>query len=113
MVSASGGTTLTPIKLPRLYAVLVNPGVRVSTGLVFQRSDSMGMCGTLEHNIPSNGNVEETIEALARARNDVEEPAIELVPQIRQVLVRLARMSGSGATCFGLVDDLEIAQNLA
>lgn len=120
LMTGSGGTVLTPIQLPRLCAVLINPGVQVPTGSVFRRFDSMGICDVLEHSIPSNANTTETIDALSRARNDLEAPAIELVPEIKEVLtclradsrVRLARMSGSGATCFGLVDDFSIAQNL-
>src|SRR5260370_39585510 len=50
------------------------------------------------------------VAALAKDRNDLEAPAIELEPAIAEVLsvlherpgCRLARMSGSGATCFGL-----------
>lgn len=71
VMSGSGGTTLTPITLPKLCAVLVNPGVQVPTGLVFQRLDAMGIRGTLEHSIPSNRNIEETIEALAHVHNDL------------------------------------------
>jgi 4-diphosphocytidyl-2-C-methyl-D-erythritol kinase len=52
------------------------------------------------------------LDALAHARNDLEAPAIALAPSIADVLValralpgiRVARMSGSGATCFGLFD---------
>jgi 4-diphosphocytidyl-2-C-methyl-D-erythritol kinase len=50
------------------------------------------------------------VTALAKDRNDLEAPAIELEPAIAELLsvlhelpgCRLARMSGSGATCFGL-----------
>jgi 4-diphosphocytidyl-2-C-methyl-D-erythritol kinase len=54
---------------------------------------------------------------LADSRNDLEKPAIELQPVIRDVLAalyslqgcRLARMSGSGATCFGLFETARTA----
>jgi 4-diphosphocytidyl-2-C-methyl-D-erythritol kinase len=52
------------------------------------------------------------VDEIANGRNDLEGPAIELQPVIAEVLAvlrklpgcRLARMSGSGATCFGLFD---------
>jgi 4-diphosphocytidyl-2-C-methyl-D-erythritol kinase len=93
-----------PLELPRLFAVLVNPGVAVSTREVF---------GALQ--LPPAapaapaGSVALMAE-IAGGRNDLEGPAIELEPAIADVLAvlgklpgcRLARMSGSGATCFGL-----------
>ena len=58
------------------------------------------------------------VAALAARRNDLEAPAIALVPAVGEVLealrslpgARLVRMSGSGATCFGLFADLAAAQ---
>jgi 4-diphosphocytidyl-2-C-methyl-D-erythritol kinase len=93
-----------PLELPRLFAVLVNPGVAVSTREVF---------GALQ--LPPAapaapaGSVALMAE-IAGGRNDLEGPAIELEPAIADVLAVLgklpgcwlARMSGSGATCFGL-----------
>jgi 4-diphosphocytidyl-2-C-methyl-D-erythritol kinase len=93
-----------PLELPRLFAVLVNPGVAVSTREVF---------GALQ--LPPAapaapaGSVALMAE-IAGGRNDLEGPAIELEPAIAHVLAvlgklpgcRLARMSGSGSTCFGL-----------
>jgi 4-diphosphocytidyl-2-C-methyl-D-erythritol kinase len=78
--------------------LLVNPRIPLSTGDVFARWDGADR-GPL-------GNWRE-------GRNDLEAPAIALVPQIADVLswlgeqpgVALTRMSGSGATCFGLFAD--------
>ena len=58
---------------------------------------------------------------LAAQRNDMQETAIAISPRIGQVLAaltqndacRLARMSGSGATCFGLYDTQAAAQHAA
>jgi 4-diphosphocytidyl-2-C-methyl-D-erythritol kinase len=58
---------------------------------------------------------------IAEGRNDLEEPAIELQPVIANVLAvlrrlegcRLSRMSGSGATCFGLFDSTHAAEAAA
>jgi len=72
--------------------LLVNPGVPLSTAAVFRAWDGVdrGPLGDWE-----------------AGRNDLEAPAIALVPAIAEVLqalsgARIARMSGSGATCFGL-----------
>jgi 4-diphosphocytidyl-2-C-methyl-D-erythritol kinase len=76
-------------------ALLVNPGIPLSTAAVFAAWDGedRGPLGDWED-----------------GRNDLEAPARRLVPEIADVLralagARIARMSGSGATCFGLYDD--------
>ena len=85
--------------------LLVNPGVPVPTGPVFAAWDGVDR-GRLEDGDPL---------AVARAsRNDLEGPALGIVPEIGAVLtlldqaegVVLARMSGSGATCFALFETL-------
>ena len=109
--------------LPQLPAVLVNPGLDCPTGPVFRAFDE-GARGTgfaaLEA-VPDLPSPAEVIEWLKDQRNDLEPPAIRLVPEIRGVLdtlsvtpgARLARMSGSGATCFALFETLEAAQSAA
>lgn len=118
------GERLSPAPvLPVLDAVLVNPGVSVSTGQVYGLYDRAGrfsdpapppMPGEIE-------SVQELAAWLATTRNDLQAPAIELAPVIGDVITTLAeepealfaRMSGSGATCFALCgSDLE-AQALA
>lgn len=76
--------------------LLVNPLVRCPTGSVFKAWDGIDR-GPLDP------------EQWMQARNDLETPALQLVPEIGLVLdrlqqtsPRLARMSGSGATCFAL-----------
>ena len=67
------------------------------------------------------GDLDGLVAALAARRNDLEAAARGLVPEIGEALdllaaqpaVRLARMSGSGATCFGLVADLTAADAVA
>ena len=88
---------------PAAPAVLVNPGVPVSTGRVFD-----ALAGPFSP--PARDRGGELAARAAANRNDLEAPAIALAPEIAQVLaalraapgLRLARMSGSGATCFGL-----------
>ncbi len=98
--------------LPAAWLVLVNPGVAVSTPAVFralERRDNARLPATL----PRLATAEELAAFLMMQRNDLEAPAMALAPVIGQVRSALsaqsgclmARMSGSGATCFGLFPD--------
>ena len=91
----------------RVHAVLVNPGVSVSTREIFALFDETDLASPeLDH-----PDTKPSLLEIARAgRNDLQNVAISLCPDIVHVLAeiehqpgcRLARMSGSGATCFGL-----------
>jgi 4-diphosphocytidyl-2-C-methyl-D-erythritol kinase len=109
-----------PLDLPRLPAVLVNPGVAVPTKDVFAalQIDPIKRTGTSAPFLQGGaGNLAALLRALSSDRNDLEAPAIALQPVIADVLdalrastaCRLARMSGSGATCFGLFDSSRAA----
>ena len=96
------GTRLEPVRndLAGCAVLLVNPRTKLSTGPVFRAWD-----GKDRGALPA-GSVRDIAMA---GRNDLEEPAIMLCPQISSVLAALrqtspmlARMSGSGATCFAL-----------
>ena len=105
-----------PLPLPRLHALLVSPGVAVSTKLVFSgwkpSASPIRVSDTAANfaGLPNMQDEEELLRWLASAANDLEAPAIALEPAIAEVLAslraaagcRLARMSGSGATCFAL-----------
>ncbi|KMW59912.1 4-diphosphocytidyl-2-C-methyl-D-erythritol kinase [Candidatus Rhodobacter oscarellae] len=105
------------VSLGALPAVLVNPRLPVSTAEVFSR-----LAGRenppLQDEIPSFANAASCIEWLQSQRNDLQEPAIATAPAIADVLTALAeqpgcglsRMSGSGATCFGLFASMEDAR---
>jgi 4-diphosphocytidyl-2-C-methyl-D-erythritol kinase len=112
-----GDVLSAPLDLPRLFTVLVNPGVAVSTRDVFAALNLASVPASGGASSPTplvsegwGGEPTAFVAALARERNDLEAPAIELEPAIANVLAvlqalpgcRLARMSGSGATCFGL-----------
>jgi 4-diphosphocytidyl-2-C-methyl-D-erythritol kinase len=114
------GEVLTPLPpLPECYVVLVNPGVAVATPEVFK--------ALLRKDNPAIGVVLEWASAVALAdwlkgqRNDLEVAAIGLAPVIAEVKAALAarpgcvlaRMSGSGATCFGLFASEELAKAAA
>jgi 4-diphosphocytidyl-2-C-methyl-D-erythritol kinase len=101
-----------PLPLPRLAALLVNPGVAVPTKLVFSgwKPSANAPRPAERVALPKMQNEEQLLDWLASEANDLEAPAIALAPAIAEVLVslraaagcRLARMSGSGATCFAL-----------
>jgi 4-diphosphocytidyl-2-C-methyl-D-erythritol kinase len=112
-----GDVLSAPLDLPRLFAVLVNPGVAVSTRDVFAALNLASVPASGGASSPTplvsegwGGEPTAFVAALVKERNDLEAPAIELEPAIADVLAvlqalpdcRLARMSGSGATCFGL-----------
>lgn len=107
------GTELEPVEndLAGTPVLLVNPRVPVPTGPVFKAWDGVdrgAMPDGLLRSITMEG------------RNDLEAPALTLCPAIADVLASLraanpflARMSGSGATCFALFDTPEQRDNAA
>ncbi|MEO0356835.1 MAG: 4-(cytidine 5'-diphospho)-2-C-methyl-D-erythritol kinase [Pseudomonadota bacterium] len=102
------GETLTPIdNMPQLGIVLVNPRVGVPTGPVFQSLTSVDNPGLTR--MPNPMTAAPFLDWLTDQRNDLQAPAIALCPVVQDVLDALdasgadvTRMSGSGATCFGL-----------
>lgn len=102
------------LKLPPLFAVLVNPGVALGTAEVFAKLGLLpGEMSKAADHPPIEAGSTNLIETLRGARNDLEPPARKLAPIIDESLqlltaapdCRLARMSGSGATVFGIFDD--------
>ena len=100
-----------PLVVPPLPAVLVNPGVAVATKPVFAAWTPAAEPSTpFDLAAAKGGGIERLLYLLAAQANDLETAAIQLAPAIAGVLAglralpgcRLARMSGSGATCFGL-----------
>lgn len=111
------GEKLGPVlKLPPLFAVLVNPGVGVETVAVFR---ALGLkAGEVVSEaraarLATPASADELLGYLEITSNDLAAPAQRAAPVIGAVLerlvgapgCRLARMSGSGATCFALFDD--------
>jgi 4-diphosphocytidyl-2-C-methyl-D-erythritol kinase len=104
--------------LPEATALLVNPGVALPTPAVFKvRRGEFSPPARFAMPIDAAG----LAALLVDRRNDLTPPAIALVPAIGEVLERLAaldgallaRMSGSGATCFALFARREAAQAAA
>src|SRR5450759_2876041 len=115
------GETLLPLSLPKLPCVLVNPRVPVATRDVFEAlglrngellvgaTDVLGATAWPE----AGASVEEWVDVLAAGSNDLEAPATHIQPVIGEVISALsatngawlARMSGSGATCFAIYEN--------
>lgn len=112
------GEILVPIQaLPRLAMLLVNPGVAVPTRQVFAGLQTRS---GVDMTLPA-GRFRDTADVLRfldTTRNDLEAPALRIAPVIGDVLealralpgALLARMSGSGATCFALFADDDCCQ---
>jgi 4-diphosphocytidyl-2-C-methyl-D-erythritol kinase len=115
------------LKIPPLHAVLANPGAAVPTPAVFAR---MGLAkgqknaGGPSPTPPVGGDYGAIVAAVRQGRNDMQEAALSIAPIIGDALEALrhngalvARMSGSGATCFALYEDraasLRAARTLA
>ena len=107
------------LDLPRLFAVLVNPHVPMETPAVFRTLNLQPGQELFDvaHPVLETPSAQQLLAALKAARNDLEPPALTLLPLIGDALAllratsgcRLARMSGSGATVFGLYDDCTVA----
>jgi 4-diphosphocytidyl-2-C-methyl-D-erythritol kinase len=120
------GEGLLPLNLPELPSVLVNPSAPVATRDVFDalglRNGELlvGITDVIESPAwPEGGaSIADWVEALSSIGNDLETPATRLQPAISDVLsalhasegALLARMSGSGATCFAIYPDSGKAQ---
>lgn len=107
-VGGIGETVRPGPDLPSCGVLLVNPGVAVSTAEVYRRCCPAGG-GETDAELPAS-DVRALAAALAVRRNDLAAPATEIAPVIAEVLAALgatpgcllARLSGSGATCFAL-----------
>jgi 4-diphosphocytidyl-2-C-methyl-D-erythritol kinase len=124
------GENLQPLSLPKMPSVMVNPCVPVATKDVFRalglRNGELLVGATdvllQDRSWPeSDASVTEWIEAFVEVGNDLEAPALRIQPVIDEVLsalrdakgAKLARMSGSGATCFAIFADDADAQAAA
>lgn len=113
MMAGAGEAVGPALAMAPLPAVLINPGVPVETAPVFR---ALGLAvgdrhGSGEHPVIAHGlGAEALLHAITPARNDLEAPARSIAPVIDVTLealraapgCRLARMSGSGATVFGV-----------
>ena len=114
------GEDLSPApELPEAWLVLVNPGLPLMTAEVFRQFDPPGSDVARFEAAPRD--VYAMATTLAARSNDLEAVAIGMVPQIARVIdaleenenCLLARMSGSGATCFGIFAEESAAKSAA
>ncbi|MDE3016253.1 MAG: 4-(cytidine 5'-diphospho)-2-C-methyl-D-erythritol kinase [Pseudomonadota bacterium] len=112
------GETLSKVTLPALWMVLVNPGAALSTADVFRNFS--GAFAPPKPVPDMFASVQALVDFLGDAHNALEPAARALAPVISDVLAALqaggallARMSGSGATCFGLYADAAAADAAA
>lgn len=115
------GEILDPLPgLPACGLVLVNPGLAVATGAVYERLESRENPPLPE--LPPGRPTPAAFAAwLGACRNDLRAPAEALAPPVGEALAHLGRisgvlfatMSGSGATCVGLTRDMASARNAA
>lgn len=105
--------------LPDFAMVLVNPKVPVPTADIFKALTSK--TNPPLSTIPSGLDFDGFITWLSEQRNDLQPPACEIAPEIQSTLdkigvlpqVRYTGMSGSGATCFGIVKNMVDARSVA
>ena len=119
MMRGAGEDVGPALNFPALPAVLINPGVPVPTAPVFKAlglTVGQTLPGAFHPKIPADSARDTLLAALDPARNDLEGPALTVAPVIGECLSalrgqksRLARMSGSGATVFGLFEDRHAA----
>ncbi|MBA4490737.1 4-(cytidine 5'-diphospho)-2-C-methyl-D-erythritol kinase [Paracoccus sp. S1E-3] len=109
------GEVLDPLPpLPDLHLVLINPGIGISTPQIFKalaQKDNPPLPP-----MPDRFDLAGLVDYLSACRNDLQPAAEALCPAVSDVLAALraegallARMSGSGATCFGIFADAAAA----
>jgi 4-diphosphocytidyl-2-C-methyl-D-erythritol kinase len=102
------------IRLPKIFAVLVNPHVPAPTSKVFAEFDFAAISSFESRPLPAVGSrATDVLDFPSLGRNDLQSAAIRVAPPIASVVKRLSQireakatgMSGSGATCFALFSD--------
>lgn len=116
------GERVASLAIPPLHAVLVNPLRPLATGQVYQAFDRLGLGERFkEMAAPNWRTAREAIEGAAALGNDLAVPARTLMSEIEEIEAALGlhesvmhvAVSGSGATCFALVESAAAAQALA
>ena len=122
---AGEGDAFEPIlSVPRLPALLINPGISCPTGDVFKAFDEVAPSAIPEHPpLPDNRTALRAFVSWLseNTRNSLQTPAMSKHPEITKILgtmqglsgVRMARMTGSGATCFALFESMDLAEAAA
>ena len=119
------GEIIQPIEnFPKLYLVLVNPRKALLTKEVFKHNKNINTAYIDNKQSNFFNDAEQVIKFLSPLTNDLTQSAIEQLPEIDSILsllemqegCRIARMSGSGPTCFGVFTDgqkaIEASENI-
>ena len=109
------------IAWPELYGVIVNPGQALSTAAVFDAYDGAHPEPLIKTASSVAGSYDQALSHLLEGDNDLQPSAVRLCPAVGGVLealnrhetIALARMSGSGASCFGICADIADAEATA
>lgn len=111
LMSGIGEKILRLPRLPDVWLLLANPGIALSTAEVFRALAAPPLATAPQvPPLPDFATLDDLVDWLRGEPNDLEAPARRLLPIIGETIeaiaatpgCRLARMSGSGATCFGL-----------
>jgi 4-diphosphocytidyl-2-C-methyl-D-erythritol kinase len=122
LVMRGTGERLHDVHAPDLPAVLINPGIPLETRKVFERFDQLGANRTFrETDPPAYRDFTNFVSALNTYRNDLQQAAVGMCSEIDKVIQALraekgcliARMSGSGPTCYGIFQSQEEADAAA
>lgn len=113
------GEIIEPVTpFPETNILLINPGVSCATPGVFRVLRTVSKKENVA--LPLLSNQDALFRFLSETGNDLTDPAVSLIPAVEDVLSALensgaviTRMSGSGATCFGLFEDETACQNAA
>jgi 4-diphosphocytidyl-2-C-methyl-D-erythritol kinase len=112
------GEIIEPIyKLPKLYMLLVNPNKPLLTKDVFVNNKKIDSIAITSKPIDFASDIDKLLDFIAPLENDLTASAIQLMPEISEILILLAqqkgcllsRMSGSGPTCFALFENKMLA----
>lgn len=122
MMSGKGERLIAVQRLPSVAAVLVNPRRPLETGKVFAALAAPPLADVPSHEAPpAIGDLDELCAYMRAHDNTLQRPATGILPAIGEVIsaldaqtgCRLAAMSGSGPTCFGLFSDSAAATEAA
>ena len=113
------GEKLQPVDCCRIPMVLVNHGQAISTPEIFKLLGNKKSL-PLNINFAKLANLHSLVNELKKTHNDLYECARSLTPELNDVLeifdengALLSRMSGSGATCFGIYESIKRAEEVA
>lgn len=117
LVSGIGENICNIATMPEIYIVLVNPKQHVATPQIFKMGFEKFTNYGVNDNFPKEAS--SVLEYLARQHNDLMPNAVKILPVIGDILAIIkntsgcvfSRMSGSGATCFGIFENRHDSQN--